>query len=81
MKTEIIDNIYVDGERVSTQKVTYEKKDDLRALGDLYHALANIESQMELEKGDLSYLLAEKAKKMAEVETYKGYIEAYGDDE
>ncbi len=40
MKTEILSNEYVDGMRVSTQKVTYSKCDDLHTLSQYYGKLA-----------------------------------------
>lgn len=40
MKTEILSNEYIDGMRVSTQKITYSKYDDLHTLSQYYGRLA-----------------------------------------
>lgn len=64
MKTEVIGNIYEDGKRISTQKVIYDKSDDLYVLANLQKQYENICQRIEeLEPGvDSTYLLSEKSR-------------------
>lgn len=42
MKTEILTNDYIDGKRVTTQKITYTMADDINTLGQLQISLARV---------------------------------------
>ena len=83
MKTEVISNDYVDGKRVSTQKVTYNKSDDLYTLASLqrkYERLCMQISQTTNEE-ELSMLNEEKASLEAELNAQEEVVNGYDDAE
>lgn len=78
MKTEVVENTYENGKRISMQKVTYDKSDDL-------FTLANLQRQYEgicrkIEEGsitDSAYLLAEKERLETEIQAQQAIIDQY----
>ena len=83
MNTEIVGNSYENGKRISMQKVTYDKSDDL-------FKLANLQRQYEViceriatlsEGADASSLEIEKARLETLVEEQTAYIEGYDEQE
>lgn len=83
MKTEVISNDYVDGKRVSTQKVTYNKSDDLYTLASLqrkYERLCTQISQTTNEE-ELSMLNEEKASLEIELNAQEEVVNGYDAEE
>ena len=83
MKTEVISNDYVDGKRVSTQKVTYNKSDDLYTLARLqrkYERLCTQISQTTNEE-ELSMLNEEKASLEVELNAQEEVVNGYDAEE
>ena len=83
MKTEVISNDYVDGKRVSTQKVTYNKSDDLYTLASLqrkYERLCTQISQTTNEE-ELSMLNEEKASLEVELNAQEEVVNGYDAEE
>ncbi len=83
MNTEIVGNSYENGKRVSMQKVTYDKSDDL-------FKLANLQRQYEViceriaalpEGADASSLESEKARLETLVGEQTAYIAGYDEQE
>ena len=83
MKTEVISNDYVDGKRVSTQKVTYNKSDDLYTLASLQRKYERICTQVAetTNEDELSLLNAEKASLEAELNAQEEIVNGYDDAE
>lgn len=83
MITEVISNDYVDGKRVSTQKVTYNKSDDLYTLASLQRKFERICTQISqtTDEEELSLLNAEKASLEAELNTQEEIVNGYDDAE
>ena len=79
MKTETISNDYIDGKRVSTQKVTYDKSDDLFTLANIQRQYENICNRIEeAEAGaDVSYLTQEKTRLEGELAAQQEIIDNY----
>ena len=82
MITEVVSNSYADGKRISTQKVTYDKSDDLYTLANLQRRhehtcelLANPPSGY-TEK-NIEHLEAEKASLEAEIAAQEAIINGY----
>lgn len=80
MKTTIISNTYDGQMRICQQTVEYTKSDDLQTLGNLYFQLANITSQI-ADAGPSPQLLNQKSRIESEIETYRGYIAEYPEEE
>ena len=83
MKTEVISNDYVNGKRVSTQKVTYNKSDDLYTLASLqrkYERLCTQISQTTNEE-ELSMLNEEKASLEIELNAQEEVVNGYDAEE
>ena len=79
MKTEIVSNSYENGQRVSMQKVIYDKSDDLFKLANLQRQyevicarIADCTSETEL----LNYEI-EKTRLEAEIKTQTEFVEGY----
>lgn len=79
MKVEIIGNAYADGKRTATQKVTYDKSDDLFALANLQRQLENIETHIAeaTPETDIEVLLTEKQRIAAEVAAQTEIVNGY----
>ena len=54
MTTEILSTEYVNGKRITNQKVTYSKCDDVNALGQLYTRLSEILCALENPNADMN---------------------------
>lgn len=79
MKTEVIENTYENGKRVSTQKVTYDKSDDLFTLANLQKQYESICRRIEESDGstDTSYLQSEKARLEEEISAQQNIVDNY----
>ena len=78
MKTEVIENTYENGKRISMQKVTYEKSDDLFTLANLQRQFESICRKIEEENTtDYTYLLAEKERLESEIQAQQAMIDQY----
>lgn len=79
MKVEIIGNTYADGKRIATQKVTYDKSDDLFALANLQRQLENIETHIAeaSTETDIEVLLSEKQRIATEVAAQAEIVNGY----
>lgn len=79
MKTEVVSNEFVDGKRVSTQKVTYNKSDDLFTLANLQKKYERLCTQIaeSTDEENKVFLNSEKeeveAQILAQEELIKGY--------
>lgn len=76
MTTEITSTTYENGKRVETQRITYEKSDDLYSLANVQRRYENICKQIK-ENGETENLLAEKARVQAEVEAWEKIVAGY----
>lgn len=79
MKTEVIENTYENGRRVSTQKVTYDKSDDLFTLANLQKQYESICHRIEESdsSADTSYLQSEKTRLEEDIATQQKIVDNY----
>ena len=79
MNTEIVGNTYENGKRVSMQKVTYDKSDDLFKLANLQRQYEVVCTRLEnLEEGaDASAVESEKVRLEANITEQTAYINGY----
>ncbi len=79
MKTEIISNTYENGKRVETQRVTYDKSDDLYTLANLQRRYEGVCKQIENagEDENVETLLSEKTKLEAEIVAQETKVDGY----
>jgi len=77
--TEIVGNVYQNGKRIATQKVTYEKSDDFYALANLQRNYESVCEQIANAPadGNTSHLLAEKARLEGEISAQEQIISGY----
>ena len=83
MKTEVIDSTYENGKRIVTQKVTYEKSDDLFVLANLQKQYENVCRRIEenSENSDISHWMSEKARLEDELSSQQEIIDNYEKEE
>lgn len=79
MKTEIVGNTYENGKRVSSQRVYYDKSDDLFTLANLQRNYENICAQLDdCQDSDRRERLArEKTRLESELEAQETLISGY----
>lgn len=84
MTTEILSNIYSSNQRICTQKITYNKYDDIHTLGQYYIKLAEVlyaldnptaetnKAQLEADKAQLEQLIDAQRVLVDEYDTKEG---------
>ena len=79
MTTEITASEYANGQRISTQRVTYNRSDDLQMLTNLYRQYEGISYQIATApaEADLSYITAELNRVAAEITAQKEIVAGY----
>lgn len=79
MITEITSNIYENGKRISMQRVTYDKSDDLYALANYQRQYENICVQLAAapDGGDTTFLQSEKIRLEHELAAQQTIVDGY----
>jgi hypothetical protein len=79
LNIEIIGNQYVNGKRVSSQKVTYDKSDDLFTLANLNKQYESICEQIDnsAEGADISYMKRDRDAILAKIKEQQAIVDGY----
>lgn len=79
MTTEIISDSYENGKRISTQRVTYDKSDDLFALANYQRQYENVCTQLSAAPvgSDITFLQAEKTRLEGELVLQQAVVDGY----
>ena len=79
MKTEVMENTYKNGKRISMQKVTYDMSDDLFTLANLHRQYESVCKRLEENDGvsDSTYMLSEKERLEHEIEAQETIVYQY----
>lgn len=83
MKTEVVSNEFVDGKRVCTQKVTYNKSDDIFTLANLQKRYEKLCTQISesTDENERVLLNDEKASVEAQIVAQEELINGYDTEE
>ena len=79
MEAKVIENIYENGKRISTQRITYEKSDDLFTLANLHRQYESVCKRLSENSStsDSTYLISEKERLEHEIEAQEAIVRLY----